>query len=1072
MPNATKTVMSGWPDGVNDTVQAHLLKDTELAGARNMFWKNGRLETRKGYTLEATPETTTQTTADIVSSTTIGNNGWYIADDEFDGCTVEITAGLGSGQTRTITATAANGGNGYVTVATWDTTPDGTSSFKVYDIPIKSLYNYVQNNGTETLLVHTGGRVFQSTDGTTWAEIIIKDNEYNLSKDTVPRILTITAQMSYVTFRNKVFFFNGVDNVWSFDGSNTFVYDRDSEKDATGGGAGKTDLVDSSLSGSADDWWNNFKLYFLEVNGNFDITRDVSNYIDVSGTVEFTDAVPDQVASGDAYYMGPDIPLAAYACNCQNRIFALMRSDNQCHYSNVDDEMNWQPSLNYFEVETGVGQRHTGIAQYQGYLVIFKERSIIRYDVSNAHSMHWRREIINDRIGCAYHNSIQRLSIGGVDHLAWVSYDGICIMGPNWQVENVSKERLKVLFRNLQLPVFNYLQKVWTTTSDFETGVTESPANSIDQSGDEFTLAGATTTWENAGAGANGFSQTGCTLTGLKDTNGYLEIDFSEDIAREQNAATNDTWQDIGTAVIDAVRWQTFNPWHSITLSTIEVYLKKVGSPTDSVRMTLWRGPVSYGIVDVAAASIGSGGWISFDFTDQELASQTDWRIELSRTGSLDATEYYQWGHETVGDYTRGISDVGIAGLGDFLFKVKGTARYGTWVSNVTDTGYTTPAWGDFTATYTETLPYENAIYEIATSANGTDFGDYKEIWNGQHIEPASTLQHFKLQITLFTPWTGSSPTVDDVDVTYSIDEGMLTVDEYTQSGSFDHWGLFEVSRTMGTGTVKWEIRTRPAAGSWSSWENIIPGDPIQAASGDDSLEWKCTITADNASSNPTIQDVTANWVDWTAGGTLTAIGSSIIWDDRYWFAGAERDQTSNNIVIMLDDNKALWPHDIAMNGFAIFKNELYGGDNTGKIHKMYYGYNDNGAPYTTYAETKEIGIPNHKQIWRALHLMTEKWGSYDLAVDYVLDPKLRNPAYTTLGTVSLAGIGTLVERINFSTANKYTGTFLRLKFSTSTINNPFVIYGAIIYSFPYGLRGKKDAAVAKDALDIERVQV
>lgn len=72
-----------------------------------------------------------QTDADIYSASTIGKNTWAVADDQYNGDEVEIIGGTGDGQSRTILDTESNSGNGRLTVATWDTTPDATSDFRV-----------------------------------------------------------------------------------------------------------------------------------------------------------------------------------------------------------------------------------------------------------------------------------------------------------------------------------------------------------------------------------------------------------------------------------------------------------------------------------------------------------------------------------------------------------------------------------------------------------------------------------------------------------------------------------------------------------------------------------------------------------------------------------------------------------------------------------------------------------------------------------------------------------------------------------------------------------------------------
>lgn len=1063
MPDAEALRISDLSGGQNDTRDPILLADSELAKCRNVLWRNGRLETRRGHIEVKHIKFEQNENADITSATTIGLTGWTVIDDEFNGYTVEIYSGTGSPQTQTITDSTQNVADGYVTVADWDGVigdPGADSDFRIY-AEVKKLYRYIKQDGTEILLAHTGKHIFKSTDGTTWAQVVILKND-----GTTELIFTLAAQMSFITYQGKVFGFNGTENVWSYDGTNTFVYNRDEDPGAaTGAGAvGKTNLIDSDLT-EANDYWNNFKIYFLDpTTVNFDLSRTVTDFLAATDEVQFA-AVEIATKDTEKYYMGPDIPKAAYATVCQRRIFALMRSDDNCWFSGLDDYWYW-PSTSYFVTEVGEGQRNTGIVDYLGKLIVFKERTTVKYDVSLPFPQQWSKETISTNIGCAHNDSIQVLAIEGVDHLVWLSYEGFCIMGPDWQVRNISKDRLDVLVNDLQMPVYNYLQKVWTTTGDF-TG-TEDPANSIDQTGDEFTLVNATQTWDDQ----TGFEAG--TLTDLKAANDKLEIDFTEAV-REENSSFvgSETWVDLMSAE-ESARVQTFQHDGGLLVTKVSLYLKKIGTG-GGVAVK-----IKHGDVVIASGYVGHGsiteGWVDFTMAPANalVGDNIEHRISVTGFEDVGGVTVFQWKHEDPGGYANGKSDQDTTG--DYGFKVSGYNASGTWESETIDTTWTSPEYGDFDVTETGTEGI--AFVQYLINAKQTDAGwttGWRVIWKDSHIVPLVGYRYFRIRAILLTDIYNESPTVDDVDVPYCVKTASLTGANYQQTSSYDEWGHFDTSQTRPRYSgIAWYCETADSSGGLdgSNWIEILPGDKIQAPSSDDWVHWKCTLIASNASDLPSIQDVTISWLDWTAGGTLTAIISSGIWDDTYWFLGAERDSTSNNIVIVIDKRGSLWPMDITMNTIAQFKNMLYGGDTNGKVYYMDVGLNDNGSAYTPYAETKEFGSPEIEYLHNAFDAVLEKMGSYDLTVGYVIDPTLGSSGvltYTTLATIDLSGAGTLAERVRFDSTNNLVGHFIRFKFSTAAANNPWMLYGFSVWRLAFGLRGDANAEAAQTTLDPAR---
>ena len=100
-----------------------------LSATQNLAWVVWFFTRENGHANNLSIE---QTTCDIHTATTIGTNSWGVNDDQYNGYDVEIYAGTGSGQRTPILDTENNSGNGRLTVATWVTTPDATSDYRVH----------------------------------------------------------------------------------------------------------------------------------------------------------------------------------------------------------------------------------------------------------------------------------------------------------------------------------------------------------------------------------------------------------------------------------------------------------------------------------------------------------------------------------------------------------------------------------------------------------------------------------------------------------------------------------------------------------------------------------------------------------------------------------------------------------------------------------------------------------------------------------------------------------------------------------------------------------------------------
>lgn len=131
-----------------------LLRIVNMALRRVASWKlrSGRilrhkaLEAREFFTIPDAPTGTVVSATDTtVTIPQLGSD----ADGELDGWVIEITDGLGSGQTRLIVGSTVAGGNIIASVVSaWDTNPDNTSTYSLYK-------SHVFLRAVRTLTAHT-----------------------------------------------------------------------------------------------------------------------------------------------------------------------------------------------------------------------------------------------------------------------------------------------------------------------------------------------------------------------------------------------------------------------------------------------------------------------------------------------------------------------------------------------------------------------------------------------------------------------------------------------------------------------------------------------------------------------------------------------------------------------------------------------------------------------------------------------------------------------------------------------------------------------------------------------------
>ncbi len=129
--------------------------------------------------------------------------------------------------------------------------------------------------------------------------------------------------------------------------------------------------------------------------------------------------------------------------------------------------------------------------------------------------------------------------------------------------------------------------------------------------------------------------------------------------------STNNADQSIGagTAIMEAMQQITVGD-QSINLLSLGIYGRKVGAPTDNLYIGVYAldtsgNPTGSSLASVTLAGTAlstSNGWISGTITEYELAAGTApaYAVQVSRSGTADASNYYVWRVDTALGYTGG----------------------------------------------------------------------------------------------------------------------------------------------------------------------------------------------------------------------------------------------------------------------------------------------------------------------------------------------------------------------------------------------------------------------------------
>lgn len=391
----------------------------------------------------------------------------------------------------------------------------------------------------------------------------------------------------------------------------------------------------------------------------------------------------------------------------------------------------------------------------------------------------------------------------------------------------------------------------------------------------------------------------------------------------------------------------------------------------------------------------------------------------------------------------------------DYVANGVSTISSGNIVSQVFDTGFSTPTWGNIditTSIKSNTLTFET---QVATSAIGS--------WDSLVAVSTVAIQsakkrfiRYKATVTLADASLGL-PEINDVSLFASVTGQYISTYTQIQSG-IGSWGTFEptVQNNGGSWAFDISVATYPA-GLGASYTSLTPGAIITASTG--TYFWvRATPTLpsplDRTITVPKLLELKVNWNSSNTPDDPLVLRT--FKDRLYVFMSTG---TSNNRYTLVHNKNEHWIPYLGWQAASavVYRNTLYLGNSSSDGY-MYTAetpgvYDDAGNPINAYWKTKTFATldsedsPDREKEFNFVRVSAKQQGPSDLNLSCFFDDSHDE---LTLGSVAMGtGIlgGAFVnEKIPFPTSSQQIGHMISLKFGTNSTNTPFLLHNLAVY--------------------------
>ena len=453
------------------------------------------------------------------------------------------------------------------------------------------------------------------------------------------------------------------------------------------------------------------------------------------------------------------------------------------------------------------------------------------------------------------------------------------------------------------------------------------------------------------------------------------------------------------------------------------------------------------------------GGTISdsilCEFTAQPDSSWAYYKITRSSSGNFTVTTLSTGCSATDTTYTIGsfiqvlLSEK--CGVDNIKNLFKST---GTYTSKWFDTGLSTPTGGPFV--YGDYAPAGSTVtYSLrnSTDSAGGDNPSWTTVTSsvsGNYRYPSSK-HYWQYKADLSTSYSTQTVVLSSVTLMARTTAEYYSDVKYVAYSPIT-WMTFDANESADGGSLSYWTRASTATFTKSSstptWVAQTNHLQVTASTGS-YYQWKTLFNVPSGSNAVTINDVTTNWQEGSAGPV-----ASLVWDHRYHLCVMNAsDATINDRCWVYQRNKR-WTHFDGPNYsvLTLFNNEpLAGSANTdGAIDKIMRPgvYSDKGVAIDAYWIGPDMTWeqPNHTKTLRNVWLDAQYLSGGTLDIGYAMN---RGTVFTSTTTTLDSTSGYVSKRVENLVDGYATGRYIRLRFGNDTLDkyfrlNTFTIYGEV----------------------------
>lgn len=435
--------------------------------------------------------------------------------------------------------------------------------------------------------------------------------------------------------------------------------------------------------------------------------------------------------------------------------------------------------------------------------------------------------------------------------------------------------------------------------------------------------------------------------------------------------------------------------------------------------------------------------WHTVDMLRDPLAGGTSFYIDGTFQGALIDTSYS--GLSTIkldAEVATGITTPSFMN-----FFVQPTQA--NFISQVHDSGFSTPVWGLFSATISGggSVTFGERTSNVSGSGYSGDTvvstSSVTNIANQRYVIYSATMTSGQ------TSYNTNPPVISNFSQAFEPSTGTFR-SQIKSLGQATSFGNFSVTDALNNGTIVFSIcsSTMSTMSPPSQCATQTANGPITISTGTGGsgtfVQWYATYTVTSATQTPTLNSATVQWFSGSKAPPL----ASTVWDNRYWLSLSTNPGDAFNDSVLVLNKKGSWGiFDIHAGGFVQYKNNLYHSDSlsSGNIYLDNQGYADNGAAINAFIQTKDYtqGSLSEDDYFDSIYPSMDNLGNYNMNITYYMD-RLYSAPYTlsSVNQTEFSTNGSIKIPFLQNATNQNFGKTITYLFQEADPNSPWQFYG------------------------------